>query len=71
MTRNGSTRNPLPGLSPGPVWERDGDEMRPAPIRQSEIGQAFNSDASGVIRFAAFTGDDPLFVREGDEIRPL
>jgi hypothetical protein len=69
MTRNGQTRDPLPGLSPGPVWVRTGNDYRPAPVKQSDIGQAFNTDAEGVIRIAGFTGDDPLFIKDGNNIR--
>ena len=71
MTRSGQTRDPLPSGAPSPVWVRVANEYRPAEVSQSEVGQAFNCESDGTIRVAGFTGDDPLFIREGNDIRPI
>lgn len=63
-------RDPLRG-NRAEVWAREGsgDDFRLEAPGHVEVGRAFNGDAKKAT-FAAFTGLDPLFVLDGDNVRP-
>lgn len=69
-TRIGQLRSPLQGPV-ADVWTLTGDDYRMVAPVHCRVGRAFDSDALGNVTFAAFTGDDPLFDLDGDDLSPV